>query len=80
MAKEFEIGTGDQDLGNKPIRETFENLKSRPSFKKTVERLDLQKFDLKNGRKGISLLDLTPNEILKSPTILEKILIDGKRI
>ena len=55
MVKEFEIGTGDQDLGNKPIRETFENLKSRPSFKKTVERLDLQKFDLKNGRKGISL-------------------------
>ena len=77
MAKEFEIGAGDQDLGNKPVRETFKDLKSRPSFKLTVKRLDLQKFDLKDGRKGISLLDLTPNEILKSPSILEKVLIDS---
>lgn len=76
MVKEFEIGAGDQDLGNRPVRETFKDLKSRPSFKLTVKRLDLQKFDLKDGRKGISLLDLTPNEILKSPSILEKVLIE----
>jgi len=77
MVKEFEIGAGDQDLGNRPVRETFKDLKSRPSFKLTVKRLDLQKFDLKDGRKGISLLDLTPNEILKSPSILEKVLIES---
>lgn len=76
MVKEFEIGAGDQDLGNRPVRETFKDLKSRPSFKNTVKDLDLQKFNLKDGRKGISLLDLTPNEILKSPSILEKVLID----
>ena len=40
MVKEFEIGAGDQDLGNRPIRETFKDLKSRPSFKLTVKRLD----------------------------------------
>lgn len=72
MVEQFVIGAGDKNLGDRPIRETFEEIiknKGRSTFKTTFKRLSETLIPI--GNEKVSVLNLTPNQLKSSPDIVK---------